>query len=226
MAAQPVIAPCGTSWTNATRAAVAARACMWHMGCRVGSCGILSTSPITTPRGGLAVRSMGPSVLLPRTYATAGHARVPFGVGPQWARGFQGPTSKNKPCSLHWGLSPGPSVYKTDALPLSYRGASKQATAALVLRWDTAGYDGHAGHSPLWHIVDQRHQGNCGNQGTHVAHGVPCGSLRHLTHKPHHHSQRRAGSPVHWGPATCCHPPIPQQATRLCLFFGAGPPRA
>ena len=24
--------------------------------------------------------------------------------------------------SLHWGLSPGPSVYKTDALPLSYRG--------------------------------------------------------------------------------------------------------
>ena len=24
--------------------------------------------------------------------------------------------------SLHWGLNPGPSVYKTDALPLSYRG--------------------------------------------------------------------------------------------------------
>ena len=24
--------------------------------------------------------------------------------------------------SLHWGLSPGPSVYRTDALPLSYRG--------------------------------------------------------------------------------------------------------
>ena len=24
--------------------------------------------------------------------------------------------------SLHWGLSPGPSVYKTDTLPLSYRG--------------------------------------------------------------------------------------------------------
>ena len=124
--------------------------------------------------------------------------------------------------SLHWGLSPGPSVYKTDALPLSYRGASKQATAALVLRWDTAGYDGHAGHSPLWHIVDQRHQGNCGNQGTHVAHGVPCGSLRHLIHKPHHHSQRRAGSPVHWGPASCCHPPIPQQATRVCLFLARG----
>ena len=26
--------------------------------------------------------------------------------------------------SLHWGLSPGPSVYKTDALPLSYRGCA------------------------------------------------------------------------------------------------------
>ncbi len=25
--------------------------------------------------------------------------------------------------SLHWGLNPGPSVYKTDALPLSYRGS-------------------------------------------------------------------------------------------------------
>ena len=25
--------------------------------------------------------------------------------------------------SLHWGLSPGPSVYRTDALPLSYRGS-------------------------------------------------------------------------------------------------------
>ena len=24
--------------------------------------------------------------------------------------------------SPHWGLNPGPSVYKTDALPLSYRG--------------------------------------------------------------------------------------------------------
>ena len=26
--------------------------------------------------------------------------------------------------SPHWGLNPGPSVYKTDALPLSYRGTS------------------------------------------------------------------------------------------------------
>ena len=24
--------------------------------------------------------------------------------------------------SLHWGLNPGPSVYRTDALPLSYKG--------------------------------------------------------------------------------------------------------
>ena len=29
---------------------------------------------------------------------------------------------KQKRISLHWGLNPGPSVYKTDALPLSYRG--------------------------------------------------------------------------------------------------------
>ena len=28
--------------------------------------------------------------------------------------------------SLHWGLSPGPSVYKTDALPLSYRGRAAE----------------------------------------------------------------------------------------------------
>ena len=27
--------------------------------------------------------------------------------------------------SPHWGLNPGPSVYKTDALPLSYRGAAE-----------------------------------------------------------------------------------------------------
>ena len=27
-----------------------------------------------------------------------------------------------KACSPHWGLNPGPSVYKTDALPLSYKG--------------------------------------------------------------------------------------------------------
>ena len=29
--------------------------------------------------------------------------------------------------SLHWGLSPGPSVYRTDALPLSYRGLQGSA---------------------------------------------------------------------------------------------------
>ena len=28
-----------------------------------------------------------------------------------------------RPKSPHWGLNPGPSVYKTDALPLSYRGS-------------------------------------------------------------------------------------------------------
>ena len=32
--------------------------------------------------------------------------------------------SQNHKHSLHWGLSPGPSVYRTDALPLSYRGLS------------------------------------------------------------------------------------------------------
>ena len=31
--------------------------------------------------------------------------------------------SSGKGCSPHWGLNPGPSVYKTDALPLSYRGS-------------------------------------------------------------------------------------------------------
>ena len=34
--------------------------------------------------------------------------------------------------SLHWGLSPGPSVYKTDALPLSYRGYNKNATFSTI----------------------------------------------------------------------------------------------
>ena len=29
--------------------------------------------------------------------------------------------------SLHWGLNPGPSVYRTDALPLSYRGSGRIA---------------------------------------------------------------------------------------------------
>jgi hypothetical protein len=31
--------------------------------------------------------------------------------------------------SLHWGLNPGPSVYKTDALPLSYRGTWHEGEA-------------------------------------------------------------------------------------------------
>ena len=38
-----------------------------------------------------------------------------------------------KSSSLHWGLSPGPSVYTTDALPLSYRGI-----------WNFLGPDGWA----------------------------------------------------------------------------------
>ena len=32
--------------------------------------------------------------------------------------------------SLHWGLNPGPSVYRTDALPLSYRGSSSYSSWA------------------------------------------------------------------------------------------------
>ena len=34
--------------------------------------------------------------------------------------------------SLHWGLSPGPSVYKTDALPLSYRGSATHSNLELT----------------------------------------------------------------------------------------------
>ena len=33
--------------------------------------------------------------------------------------------------SLHWGLRPGPSVYKTDALPLSYRGHSAESPSKV-----------------------------------------------------------------------------------------------
>ena len=33
--------------------------------------------------------------------------------------------------SPHWGLNPGPSVYKTDALPLSYRGNAESVSGAL-----------------------------------------------------------------------------------------------
>ena len=32
--------------------------------------------------------------------------------------------------SPHWGLNPGPSVYKTDALPLSYRGSCEDLIAS------------------------------------------------------------------------------------------------
>ena len=34
------------------------------------------------------------------------------------------------PKSPHWGLNPGPSVYKTDALPLSYRGSCDDLIAS------------------------------------------------------------------------------------------------
>ena len=41
--------------------------------------------------------------------------------------------------SLHWGLNPGPSVYRTDALPLSYRGPETSASAVIsrekIKRW-------------------------------------------------------------------------------------------
>jgi hypothetical protein len=40
-----------------------------------------------------------------------------------------------KGSSLHWGLSPGPSVYKTDALPLSYRGLT--GVIYITLHTDT-----------------------------------------------------------------------------------------
>ena len=32
--------------------------------------------------------------------------------------------------SPHWGLNPGPSVYRTDALPLSYRGRERRKSAS------------------------------------------------------------------------------------------------
>ena len=35
--------------------------------------------------------------------------------------------------SPHWGLNPGPSVYKTDALPLSYRGLCLHGLLFLCL---------------------------------------------------------------------------------------------
>ena len=36
--------------------------------------------------------------------------------------------------SLHWGLNPGPSVYKTDALPLSYRGRCSNVSFDNILK--------------------------------------------------------------------------------------------
>ena len=38
--------------------------------------------------------------------------------------------SLKKKKSPHWGLNPGPSVYKTDALPLSYRGVDHKSQNA------------------------------------------------------------------------------------------------
>ena len=37
--------------------------------------------------------------------------------------------------SLHWGLNPGPSVYRTDALPLSYKGLAWELAVLHVLHW-------------------------------------------------------------------------------------------
>ena len=34
--------------------------------------------------------------------------------------------------SPHWGLNPGPSVYRTDALPLSYRGRERRKSASAL----------------------------------------------------------------------------------------------
>ena len=41
-------------------------------------------------------------------------------------------TSPGAACMIspHWGLNPGPSVYRTDALPLSYRGRERRKSAS------------------------------------------------------------------------------------------------
>ncbi len=40
--------------------------------------------------------------------------------------------------SPHWGLNPGPSVYKTDALPLSYRASAPAVRSATQCRMERA----------------------------------------------------------------------------------------
>ena len=44
------------------------------------------------------------------------------GWGEKGNQGFTYPSLPTRHYSPHWGLNPGPSVYRTDALPLSYRG--------------------------------------------------------------------------------------------------------
>jgi hypothetical protein len=57
--------------------------------------------------------------------------------------------------SPHWGLNPGPSVYRTDALPLSYRGAVAmdmwKLTKMLHYRRFTPQHTHHHPHPPPTH---------------------------------------------------------------------------
>ena len=64
--------------------------------------------------------------------------KLPTRGGFVWAGGSNSaaaPSDTTRAMSLHWGLNPGPSVYRTDALPLSYRGRwSNLGVAARCLR--------------------------------------------------------------------------------------------
>ena len=64
-------------------------------------------------------------------------------LGREGNQGFTYHSLPKRHYSPHWGLNPGPSVYRTDALPLSYRGccgrsncqSSWQLTALQLNQW-------------------------------------------------------------------------------------------
>ncbi len=63
--------------------------------------------------------SYKPSMLVTRVRLPGAHRFATIVLVSQFHRFGMRDVGAQQP---HWGLNPGPSVYKTDALPLSYRG--------------------------------------------------------------------------------------------------------
>ena len=122
----------------------------------LGRANTLSIAPVAFTRSTCTnFVQLGPVCNRPPPWRVASGSRPMVGE-PNWWRG--GTLSTNRLAkwrrngSPHWGLNPGPSVYKTDALPLSYRGLMLRLAQAWLKVPATL-------QSPHGHLESERRRG-------------------------------------------------------------------